>query len=133
MLPSSMPSSFDYFKKIVKQMYPQVTHLECDSWSDNVQPIKYYDDNFERTEYPPVVSWRVDDKRFKYVLDPKFKKTYHSDLVCVLTGSTIRTKVDYKDQEKIVLELIKYTVEGKTTEEINLILENMRTTNDYFY
>lgn len=126
MLPSSMPSSFDYYKQIVKQLYPQVTHLECDGWSDNVQPIKYYDDIFERTEYPPIVSWRIGDKRFKYVLDPKFKKTYHSDIVSVLCGSTIRTNVDYQDQEKIVLELIKYTVEGKTTEEINLILDTLR-------
>lgn len=126
MIPSQFTKPFDYFKQIIKQMYPQVTHLECDNWNDNVQPIRYTDAGLERTEYPPVVSWRIGERRFRYVLSPKFKTTYHNDIVSILSRSNIRTNVNYKHQEKIVLELIKYTVEGKTTEEINLILDTLR-------
>jgi hypothetical protein len=133
MLPSQMISPFDHFKQIVKQMYPQVTHLECDSWSDNVQPIMYDDCGSKRTEYPPVTSWRIGNNRFKYVLAPKFKTVYNNDFVSIISGSSRRTVVDYKEQEQLILELIKYTVEGKTSEEINLILEQTRERNDYFY
>lgn len=124
-------SQFDYFKQIIKQLYPQVTDLKCDPWCDSVQPIKYYDYSHERTEYPPVVSWRVYGRRHKYVLAPKFKTVYYNDMVSILSGSTTRTKVDYRDQEKLILDLIRYTVEGKTTEEINDILDELRIKNGF--
>ena len=112
-------------------MYPQVTHLEIDHWCDNVQPIKYNDYLVERTEYPPVVSWRIGERRYRYVLAPKFKTIYHNDIVSILTSSTKRTKVDYQDQEKLVLDLIKWSVEGKTTEEMNELLEELRIKDEF--
>jgi hypothetical protein len=133
MLPSLIYSPFDHFKQIVKQLYPTVTDLRHDDWSDNVQPIKYDDYGSKRTEYPPVTSWRIGNHRFRYVLAPKFKTVYNNDFVSIISGSSRRTVVDYKEQEQLVLELIKYTVEGKTSEEINSILKKTRETNDYFY
>ncbi len=131
MLPSQMTSPFDYFKQIVKQLYPTVTHLECDSWSHNVKPIQYHDGDMTRTEYPPVVSWRIGNNRFRYVLAPKFRTVDYNDFVSIISGSSRRTVVDYKEQEQLILELIKYSVEGKTSEEINSILEQTRDRNDY--
>ena len=81
MLPSQMISPFDHFKQIVKQLYPTVTDLRCDAWSDNVQPIMYDDCGSKRTEYPPVTSWRIGNNRFKYVLAPKFKTVYNNDVI----------------------------------------------------
>lgn len=128
--PSQISKPFDYFKQIVKQLYPQVTHLECDHWCDNVQTIKYFDGLVERTEYPPVVSWRVYGRKHKYVLDPKFKTTYCNNVGSIFSSSVTRTQVDYKKQEQLILDIIKWTVEGKTTVEINDILE-LRRQNEF--
>ena len=125
-------SPFDYFKQIVKQLYPTVTHLECDSWSHNVAPIQYHDGDMTRTEYPPLVSWRISDRRFNYVLAPKFRTVDYNDFVSIISGSARRTVVDYKEQEQLILELIKYTVEGKTTEEINAILQRLEGQNESY-
>lgn len=126
MLPSKFKSPFDYFKEIVYKLYPTVTNLECDNWVDNVEPIKYYDGRIERNEYPPVISWRIGKTRYRYVLAPTLKKVYYDDLVSTLTGTGSRTKVDYHDQERIVLDLIKTSVEGKSVDEMNIGLSQTK-------
>lgn len=119
-LPSQMISSFDYFKKIVNQLYPNVTHLECDNWPHNVTPIYYHDGGMTITEYPPVVSWSISGRIFKYVLAPKIRNDFR-----LISGSARRPVVDYNEQSGLILELIKYSVEGKTIEEINDILQRL--------
>ena len=119
-------SPFDYFKTIIKQKFPEVTHLEINHWVDNVQPIRY---DIDRIEYPPVVSWRIGTKRFKYVLNPKFKEQYHNDWLSVLSGKSRTVNVDYSNQEQVLYEIIKYTVDGKSMDEINDILSKHR--NNY--
>jgi hypothetical protein len=133
MVPSQMISPFDHFKQIVKQLCPTVTDLKCDARPGNVEPIKYDDCGEHRTEYPPVISWNIGNTRFKYVLAPKFKPVYNDTRVSIISGSTRRTVVEYKEQEQLVTELIKYTVEGKTSDEINSILKQPGERNEYYY
>jgi hypothetical protein len=123
-------SPFEQFKRVIGQLYPTVSNLIIDDWTDNVKPIQYYDGGCIRTEHPPVVSWRIGDKRFRYVLDPQFKTQHNNDFISIVSGRSSTTNIDYNGQEKVILDLIKWSVEGKSTEEMNDLLEIKRVDNE---
>lgn len=115
---------FDTFKSVVEQLHPTVERLEIDHWCDGVKPIHYVSDGLGRSEFPPVLRWRIGKERFAFVLKPKLKTRQWSMCFGLASGSTT-TPVYDDDVVKTVLHVIEMSVRGCTTKEINAWLESM--------
>ena len=119
-LPSTFKSSL--LEDTVKARFPTISRFEIDWMSESVQPVIYDDIGIKYYEYPPVAKWQIGNVRFKYVAKPTFKKT--SGLWWLPKSGSVRA--DYNDDVDNLFQVIQWTVEGKTTEEINDLLGNAK-------
>lgn len=107
--------------KLVAAHFPTVERFEVDHMAHGVKPVEYHDGNGRlRREYPPVVTWRVGSQRYAYVLKPKLRRERWG--VLCFGGTTVRA--DYKSEDDKLWQLLQWSVEGKTADEINRMLGN---------
>jgi hypothetical protein len=130
--------SFEHpIHKWVKYKYPNVSGFKIDTMPENVVPVEYdagYSWNLfgsknrgDRNEYPPVVSWRVGVNIFKYVLHPRFKEDSWHAFLC----GGVDITADYTDEQEIVMQLLKWSSEGYSSEEMNkMLMEHRRSLRD---
>ena len=112
--------SVSILERTVKAKFPTISRFEVDWSGENVRPVVYDDGRAELREYPPVAKWRIGNTRFSYVGKPTFKRISG---VWWLPNSG-RTIADYNDDTDNLFQVIQWTVEGKTAEEINRLLGN---------
>ena len=105
--------------KMVALRFPSVLDFAVERMH-NVQPVEYRDHGKNRREYPPVARWSVGDKRFRYALKPTFKVERWG--VLCFGGTT--TRADYSDEDGKLWQLLQWSAEGKTADEINRLLGN---------
>jgi hypothetical protein len=108
-------------EKLIEVRFPSIRNFNVDSMSVSVTPVKYEDGHgYECNEYPPVATWRVGNTRYKYVLKP----TFRSDVwrAFIFSGTTVRA--DYSSEEEKMWQILQWSVEGKTADEINQLLGN---------
>ena len=109
-----------HLEDLVKRRFPTIQNLRIDHLSNQVQPVRYMDGLSEKNEYPPVLYWRVHGRRFAYVLQPSFKV----ERVTGLFYDRAVTNVDYSAEDEKIWQVLEWSVQGKTEEEINALLGN---------
>lgn len=108
--------------KIVAARFPGVEGFRVDNMAVNVQPVEYQDGRGRKAnEWPPVARWRVGAQRFSYVLKPAFKAE-RWQIGPLFGGTTV--SADYSAEEDKLWQLLQWSVEGKTADEINHLLGN---------
>lgn len=107
-------------QQMIKNHWPTITMIEVDYISTNVDPVKYHDGPRLRDEYPPVVRWRIGNRRYSYVLKPEFIKNHWSALI--FSGHD--TTPDYSKDQSTLFKCLQWSVEGKDASEINMLLGN---------
>lgn len=116
-----MQSFQDPYLKAIKSFFPAVEDIQIEHHTyDMVKPIGYFDYETlrERQEHPPIIRWRVNEKVFRYILKPTFSIVKAASL----TRPYRSTVIDYSSEEHKILQIIKWTTEGKTDVEINKLL-----------
>ena len=108
-------------EQIVESEFPQITNFRI-LYFENVEPVISPD---YKTEYPPVVRWSVGNNRFSYVLKPEFAKHFIEFSWWMPFDNKIEYKADYNKQHDTLLNCLRWSVEGKTAEEINHLLGNL--------
>lgn len=108
--------------KIVAARFPSVENFRVDYMAGNVQPVEYEDGRGRKAnEWPPVARWRVGAQRFSYVLKPAFKAE-RWQIGPLFGGTTVHA--DYSAEDDKLWQLLQWSVEGKTADEINHLLGN---------
>jgi hypothetical protein len=108
--------------KIVAARFPSVEGFRVDHMAENVQPVEYEDGRGRKAnEWPPVARWRVGLQRYSYVLKPTFKAE-RWQMTPFFVGTTVRA--DYSAEDDKLWQLLQWSVEGKTADEINRLLGN---------
>lgn len=108
-------------KRIVELRFPTISDFEIDHYSLNVTPVKYYaGKGRDANEYPPVVSWRIGNARYRYVLKPSFK----TEVWKAFLYSSKMVHANYDTEEEKLWKILQWSVDGKTADEINLLLGN---------
>jgi hypothetical protein len=107
--------------KLIATRFPGVRGFEIDYLAERVQPVEYKDGRGRRAnEWPPVARWCVGGQRFRYVLKPTFRAERWG--VLCFGGTTVRA--DYSDEDGKLWQLLQWSAEGKTADEINQLLGN---------
>lgn len=108
-------------KKLIESRFPGVRGFEIDYLSERVEPVVYKDGRGRQSkEWPPVACWRVGEQRFRYVLKPSFIVERWG--VLCFGGTTARA--DYSGEDGKLWQLLQWSTEGKTADEINRLLGN---------
>lgn len=108
--------------KMVAARFPSVEGFRVDHMAENVQPVEYEDGRGRKAnEWPPVARWRVGAQRYSYVLKPTFK-VERWQMTPFFGGTTVRA--DYSAEDDKLWQLLQWSVEGKTADEINRLLGN---------
>lgn len=109
-------------EKLIAVRFPTIRNFEVDHMSTRVKPVKYEDGHgYELNEYPPVASWRVGNTRYKYVLKPSFRTEVWRAFI--FSGKTVHT--DYSSEEEKMWQILQWSVEGKTADDMNQLLGNI--------
>jgi hypothetical protein len=92
--------------ELIAERFPEVSNFKIDVFSDNVEPIEYFDKNRNiiRHEYPPLVSWRIGDIRYKYVPKAHFKE------YDVIVGSRLYSHVEFDYECDEIIQAVAKTV-----------------------
>lgn len=110
----------NYFLEALRNDF-NLKSIEIDNRAFNVQPVEY-EYGFRgkvKTAYPPAVYWEFHDGRsYSFAPTPKFRE-YESSLAFGIARME-HCDVEY-DQEELI-RVIELSAEGKTSDEINLIL-----------
>lgn len=106
--------------KLVAARFPSVEGFRVDHMAENVLPVEYKDGQGRKAnEWPPVARWRVGAQRYSYVLKPTFKAE-RWQIGRLFGGTTVRA--DYSAEDEKLWQLLQWSVEGKTADEINRLL-----------
>ena len=115
--------------KIVALRFPSVTGFRVDHMAENVRPVEYEDGRGHKAkEWPPVARWRIGSQRYSYVLKPAFTAEQWR-ITPFFGGTTVRA--DYSAEDDKLWQLLQWSVDGKTADEINHLLGN-RQPNVYY-
>jgi len=107
--------------KLIAARFPGVCDFEIDHLAERVQPVEYEDCKGRMAnEWPPVACWRVGVQRFRYVLKPTFRAERWG--VLCFGGTTVRA--NYSDEDGKLWQLLQWSSEGKTADEMNRLLGN---------
>lgn len=110
--------------KLVAARFPNVEDFHIDYNAANVKPVEY--DNgrgIKSDELPLVVRWRIGSQRYAYVMKPTFKVEQRE--ICPFLGLKItNVRADYSADDVIIWKLLQWSVEGKTADDMNRIIEN---------
>ena len=111
--------------KLISAIFPSVIGFEIDHLEGRVQPVEYEDGRGRKAnEWPPVARWRVGEQRFRYVLKPTFRAERWG--VLCFGGTVVRA--DYSGEEEKLWQLLQWSAEGKTTDEMNRLIGNEKPT-----
>ena len=100
----------------------KVQDFHVDHFAERVQPIEYEDGRGRKAnEWPPVARWRVGAMHYSYVLKPRFVAERWQ--MTPLFGGT-HVRADYGDEDEKLWQLLQWSVECKTADEINRLLGN---------
>lgn len=106
--------------KIVAARFPSVEGFRVDHMAENVLPVEYEDGRGRKAnEWPPVARWRVGAQRYSYVMKPAFRAE-RWQIGPLFGGTTVRA--DYSAEDEKLWQLLQWSVEGKTADEINRLL-----------
>lgn len=106
--------------ELVKARFPSVDGFRVDHMAENVQPVEYEDGRGRKAnEWPPVARWRVGSMRYSYVLKPRFVSERWQ--MTPLFGGT-HVRADYSAEDERLWQLLQWSVDGKTADEINRLL-----------
>lgn len=107
--------------KLIAAQFPGVRDFEIDHIEEKVLPVGYEDGRGRKAnEWPPVARWRVGEQRFSYVLKP----TFRTERWGVLCFGWTAVRADYSDEDDKLWQLLQWSAEGKTADEINKLLGN---------
>lgn len=110
----------NYFLEAMKDYY-DLKSIQVDNLALNVQPVEheYAYGRKTKTAYPPIIYWEFHDgRRYSFAPTPKFRE-YESSLAFGIARMQ-HCEVQY-DQEELI-RVIELSAEGKTSDEINMIL-----------
>lgn len=106
--------------RLVQERFPNVEDFRVDYMVENVQPVEYEDGRGRKAkEWPPVARWRVGSIRYSYVLEPRFVAERWQ--MTPLFGGT-HVRADYSAEDDKLWQLLQWSAEGKTADEINRLL-----------
>jgi hypothetical protein len=96
----------DPFISYLKSTFPEASDFRFENFHPQPE-IDYYDGRYRRTEYVPVLHWKVKDVSYRWAPTPHFQKYWQS---LPLGGKVERTRPSYDHAFADALEVIELTV-----------------------
>lgn len=111
MMPARLMTQEAMIAAVASRRYPGVTDFAIDHTATNVRPVEFLQAGGRRhLAYPPVVRWRVGERRYAYVLKPTFRvERWRCWLV---NGFAIID--DYSEEEGKLWRLLEWSVAGNS-------------------
>lgn len=94
------------FLSFLKSRFPEATDFKFEDFVGQPE-IDYFDGPYQRTEYVPVLSWKVNGIAYRWAPTPVFQQFWQR---LPFGGKTSRTEPTYDHAYSDALEVIELTI-----------------------